>query len=79
MQCPCCGNAALVHDTRDLPYTYKGKTTTLPAVTGDFCAACGEVILDREQGDRYSELIGIFQRQINTAFADPMATEFIHK
>jgi len=30
----------------------------IPAVTGDFCPACGEVILNREHGDRYSELLG---------------------
>jgi len=71
MKCPCCGAAKLIHDTRDLPYTYKGETTAIPAVTGDFCPACSEVILDREQGDRYSELIGMFQRQVNAAFVDP--------
>lgn len=71
MKCPVCGAAELIHDTRDLPYTYKGETTTLPAVTGDFCPACGEVILNREHGDRYSELLGQFQRQVNAAYVDP--------
>jgi HTH-type transcriptional regulator/antitoxin MqsA len=71
MKCPVCGAAELIHDTRDLPYTYKGETTAIPAVTGDFCPACSEVILDREQGDRYSELIGLFQRQVNAAYVDP--------
>jgi HTH-type transcriptional regulator/antitoxin MqsA len=50
---------------------YKGETTTIPAVTGDFCPACGEVILNREHGDRYSELLGQFQRQVNAAYFDP--------
>ena len=71
MKCPACGAAELIHDTRDMPYTYKGETTTIPAVTGDFCPACGEVVLDREHGDRYSELIGLFQRQVNAAYVDP--------
>ena len=44
MKCPCCAAAELVHDTRDMPYIYKGETTTIPAVTGDFCPACGEVV-----------------------------------
>jgi len=47
MKCPTCANAELVHDTRDMPYTYKGETTTLPEVTGDFCRACDEAILIR--------------------------------
>ena len=71
MKCPCCGAAQLIHDTRDMPYTYKGENTTIPLVTGDFCPACGEVVLNREQGDRYSEMVGLFQRQVNAAYVDP--------
>ena len=71
MKCPVCGAAELIRDTRDLPYTYKGETTTIAAVTGDFCPACGEIIFDPEQGDRYSEWMGTFQRQVNAAFVDP--------
>lgn len=71
MKCPVCGAAELIHDTRDLPYTYKGEATVIPAVTGDHCPACSEVLLDREQGDRYSELVGAFQRQVNAAFVAP--------
>jgi HTH-type transcriptional regulator/antitoxin MqsA len=66
MNCPSCGADGLIRDTRDMPYTYKGQITTIPAVTGDFCPACGEVVLNREQGDRYSELIGHFQRQVES-------------
>ena len=71
MKCPCCDAAELIHDTRDMLYTYKGENTTIPAVTGDFCPACGEVVLDREHGDRYSEMVGLFQRQVNAALVDP--------
>lgn len=71
MKCPCCGAAELIHDTRDIPYTYKGETTTIAAVTGDFCPACNEVVLDREHGDSYSECLGLFRRQVNAAYIDP--------
>ena len=71
MKCPCCGAAELIHDTRDIPYIYKGEATTIAEVTGDFCPACGEVILNREHGDRYSALLGDFQRQVNAAYVDP--------
>lgn len=67
MKCPCCGAAELIHDTRDMPYAYKGESTSIPAVTGDFCPACGEVVLSREHGDRYSEMVGLFQRQVRAA------------
>ncbi len=71
MKCPGCGAAELIHDTRDMSYIYKSESTTIPAVTGDFCPACGEVILNREHGDRYGDLIGQFQRQVNASFVDP--------
>jgi HTH-type transcriptional regulator/antitoxin MqsA len=71
MKCPCCGAAELIHDARDLPYSYKGESTLIPAVTGDFCPACGEAVLSREHGDRYSDLIGQFHRQVNAAYVDP--------
>ena len=65
MKCPACHDAELIHDTRDILYTYKCKSTVIPAVTGDFCPACGEAVLTREHGDRYSELIGRFQCQVD--------------
>ncbi|HZG19281.1 MAG TPA: type II toxin-antitoxin system MqsA family antitoxin [Herbaspirillum sp.] len=71
MKCPSCGGAELVRDTRNLTYIYKGESTVIEAVTGNFCPACGEVLLNREQGDRYSALIGQFQRRINAAYVDP--------
>ena len=71
MKCPCCAAAELIHDIRDMPYTYKGDATIIPAVTGDFCPACGEVVLDREHGDRYSELMLQFNKQVNAAYVDP--------
>ena len=30
--CPSCGAAELIHDTRDMPYVYKGEHTTVPEV-----------------------------------------------
>lgn len=71
MKCPCCGAAELIHDTRDQTYTYKGESTVIPDITGDFCPACAEVILDRQQGDRYSAAIGAFQKQVNASIVDP--------
>jgi HTH-type transcriptional regulator/antitoxin MqsA len=65
MKCPVCGCAELCHETRDLAFTYKGKTMTIKAIEGDFCPACDEVILDRLNGDRYGAEMRSFKRQIN--------------
>ena len=74
MKCPSCGAAKLVHDTRDVPYTYKGEATILPQVTGDFCPACGESILDAAESRRTMNLMLGFNKQVNGSTVDP---EFI--
>ena len=71
MKCPLCGAAELVHDTRDETYTYKGETTVIPAVTGDFCPACDESILDGPQTERVMREMRAFTRQVNAAFVAP--------
>jgi HTH-type transcriptional regulator / antitoxin MqsA len=71
MKCPACGAAELVHDTRDVPYTYKGESTIIPDVTGDFCPACGEVVMDMSEGTRHSATMLAFNKQVNASIVDP--------
>ena len=71
MKCPVCGAAELVQDTRDLLYTYKGESTLLPCVTGDFCPACGESLLDLKETGRTMRLMADFNKQVNAAIVDP--------
>ena len=74
MKCPSCAAAELVHDTRDMPYTYKGESTIIPAVTGDFCPACDESILNVAESRRTMNFMLEFNKQVNAAIVDP---EFI--
>lgn len=67
MKCPVCGAADLVHNTRDLTYTYKGETTTLPNVTGEFCPACNESVLDANESRRVSDLMLDFNKAARAA------------
>lgn len=71
MKCPVCGAAELIHGTRDLPYTYKGESTAIPAVTADFCPACGESITDMAETDRVMGEMQAFNKQVNAAIVDP--------
>lgn len=71
MKCPVCGAVELIHDTRDLPYTYKGETTSIAAVTGDFCPACAESILDAAESSRVMREMRTFSKQVNAAIVDP--------
>ena len=71
MKCPVCGAAELLRDTRDLPYTYKGEATTIPAVTADFCPACNESITDMLETERVMREMQAFNKQVNAAIVDP--------
>ena len=70
MKCPVCGAAELIHDTRDVPYTYKGETTLIPAVTADFCPACDESITGMAESERVMREMQAFNKQINAAIVD---------
>lgn len=71
MKCPVCGAAELVRDTRDVPFVYKGETTTIPAVAGDFCPACAESVLDLAEARRFGGYVDDFVKQVNAAIVDP--------
>lgn len=71
MKCPSCGATELVKDTRDMPYTYKGESTIIPGVTGEFCPACDEVITDTVESRRTMALMMEFNKQVNASIVDP--------
>ena len=71
MKCPVCGAAELVHDTRDLPYSYKGESTVIASVSGDFCPACSESILDAIESKRVMLEMRAFSTRVNSASVDP--------
>lgn len=71
MKCPVCGAAELIHDTRDVRYTYKGESTVIASVTGDFCPACAESVLDASESDRVMSEMQAFTKQVNAAIVDP--------
>ena len=79
MKCPVCGVAELIHDTRDLPYTYKGESTLIVAVSGDFCPACGESILAASESERVLREMRNFSKQVNAAIIDPAFIASVRK
>lgn len=79
MKCPSCAAAELVHDIRDMPYTYKGESTVIPAVTGDFCPACGEAVLEMGESVRTSATMLEFNKQVNAAIVDPAFIASVRK
>lgn len=71
MECPICGKAELIRDTHDIPYTYKGISTVIPQVTGDFCPACGQGVLNSSEARRTSRAMVEFDKQVNASLVDP--------
>lgn len=70
MNCPSCGSAKLIHDTRDIPYSCEGESIKIPAVPGDLCPACGETVLKTAESSRVSLAMLEFKKQVLDSVAD---------
>ncbi|MBE7540995.1 MAG: type II toxin-antitoxin system MqsA family antitoxin [Bryobacteraceae bacterium] len=79
MKCPSCGEGNLVRDRRDVPYTYKGETTMIPGVRGEFCPACGESVLGAAESKRVSAAMLEFNKQVNASIVDPVFIARVRK
>lgn len=79
MKCPSCGAAELMHDIRDMPYTYKAASTVIPMVAGDYCPACGETVLDAAESPRVSAAMLAFNKQVNASVVDPAFITSVRK
>jgi HTH-type transcriptional regulator/antitoxin MqsA len=71
MKCLACDVAELITDCRELPYTYKGESTVIENVTGAFCPACDEVVLNATESQRVSAAMLSFNKQVNAARVNP--------
>jgi HTH-type transcriptional regulator / antitoxin MqsA len=79
MKCPNCGGAELVRDARDIPHTYKGETTVIAQVAGDWCPACGEGLFDAATSRAVSSEMKAFGKQVNSAKVDPAFISTVRK
>jgi putative zinc finger/helix-turn-helix YgiT family protein len=79
MKCPACGAAELIQDARDITYTYKGESTTIPAVKGGFCPVCDESVTAMAETDRVMREMQAFNGQVNAAIVDPVFIASVRK
>ncbi len=79
MKCPICASVELRQETRDLPYVYKGESTVIAGVTGEFCPACGEMVLGPEESARVSAAMLELNREVNAAAVDPLFIASVRK
>ena len=71
MQCPICGAAELKRDIRDVSHAYKGASTAIQDVDGDFCPSCKEIILEPGEAKRVSAAMLAFHREVNANLVEP--------
>lgn len=79
MKCPICGGADLKHETRDVKYEYKGHSTVVEDITGDFCDECGEVIYNADMSAKFSTEVAAFHRKVNRMEVDPAFIATVRK
>lgn len=72
MKCVSCGSAKVVSEVRNISYTYKGHTTTIPNVGGEYCTACEESVHNEEEAEYLSSAMLAFNKEINASSVDPM-------
>jgi HTH-type transcriptional regulator/antitoxin MqsA len=76
MKCVACGGAEMVREVHDVSYTYKGQSTTIPDVSGDFCPVCNESLHSAEEARYLNSEMLAFNKEVNSTIVDP---EFIIK
>ncbi len=71
MKCPTCGIGNLAAATRDMPYTYKGKSTIIKTVKGRYCddPDCGEVVMEMAESVRTTKQMLEFNKKVNAQLA----------
>ncbi len=73
MKCSVCGAADLVFGVKEVSFVFRGRKAKIEA-EGLYCPACGEVIMNRDQANRYQAKIKAFKASVITETIEP---EFI--
>lgn len=65
----CDDGTELVHDQKDLSFSYKGQTLIVPQVAGWHCPVCHDCEFDDGEGKRYSALQEAFVHEVDAHIA----------
>lgn len=79
MKCIECGKGTMVSATRDLPYTYKGHSTTIRDVVGKYCSRCSESLHSAKESSRISFEMLEFNKEVNSRSVDPSFVARVRK
>jgi HTH-type transcriptional regulator/antitoxin MqsA len=70
-QCMSCGFKGMVHETRDLPFVYRGETRTVSAVRGWYCPECGDG--EPDDAAAYAQAIDKLAAEVDAWIASDLA------
>lgn len=71
MKCITCGKAKMVQEVREVSYTYKGYSTSIPNVAGLYCPACSESLHTPSESEYLNSAMLSFNKEVNAASVDP--------
>lgn len=66
----CDDGTLLKHGVRDLAFSYRDHSLTVPRVSGWHCPVCGECEFDEGEGKRYSDAVDAFCMAVDGKIAD---------
>ncbi|MBT0652874.1 type II TA system antitoxin MqsA family protein [Geomobilimonas luticola] len=78
MKCPLCGTGNLVRESRDLMYSYGGRSTVVRQC-GDFCTACNEGIFSTDESEKYLAALKEFRSEVDREPLVPSEVRRIRK
>jgi len=78
MKCPLCGTGNLVRESRDLSYSYGGRSAIIRQ-SGDFCTACGEGVFSSDESEQYLAAVSDFRAKVNSEPLVPTEVRRIRK
>lgn len=64
MKCPACGHSEMIFKIQDETLSHGSQSLTLHAMSGQFCAVCGEAVWDAESYRRYTEAQAALLRMV---------------
>lgn len=79
MKCPNCGGAELIQEAKDVPYSFRGKKTMLPAIEELHCPICHDVTMNKDESAAYLAKIVAFKNSVIKETIEPAYISRVRK
>ncbi|WP_428000130.1 type II TA system antitoxin MqsA family protein [Acidovorax sp.] len=79
MKCAACGGNDLVYEERDVEYRYGKGVVVLAGLEAGYCPDCGEIMMKRDEAERYVTATRKLRVEVNTSVVSPRFIEIVRK